>query len=223
MLGNEVVNSRYTPDAYYKVYISGYASGNFPIYSYQFSATRAQGFNLNGGTFVSGSGLHSTVAGGAIVAEPLNPKSTSSVGVNNTFRDSFFWQAPPPNSGEWKLFATALLGNDDGAKSGDKSANYQRSYFPNPVSVEGLDENIVAKIFPNPAKDQLNLELKSTERGTYSATVYNSHGQMIYNQQLHIDVTNYRGAINTSSFVPGTYFLEIKKDGKKRVIPFSKS
>lgn len=75
-------------------------------------------------------------------------------------------------------------------------------------------ENAV-QIFPNPAKDQLNI---TSTNPVQNVKVYNSIGQLIINN--HIDAMNY--SLNTSSFNYGVYYIQIEtKEGivnKKFVI-----
>jgi len=222
VFGNEVNNSRYTPNAYYRVYVSGYASGNFPIYSYQFSANSATGFNGNGGYFVPAGGLHATTVGQAVVVEPDQPRTTTLAGSSNNYRDSFFWQAPPAGSGEWTIYAAALLGNDNGSRLGDKWMTYSRNFFPNPTSTTDLDNRISTRVFPNPCKNQFSLDLSNAETGTYELAAYDLRGQQIYTGAIAVKTSTHQQTISTDSWAAGLHFLEVRKDGKKRVITIAK-
>lgn len=219
--GAEVMDGRYMPNTTYKVLVSGYAAGNFPVYSYQFSASSTSGFNGKGGYYLAGSGIHAVVAGQAEIVEPNMPKSTFNQGGVRHFADSFFWQSPPWGAGEWKIFITGMLSNDDASRFGDKTNNYQRSYFPIPASVSDFDNDLTTLVYPNPVRGTLHLQLNGAVSGDYNLSVYNSSGQIVYRTVQQMNGAEEKVEIR-SDWPAGLYHLRIEKDGKQRSLPFVK-
>lgn len=68
------------------------------------------------------------------------------------------------------------------------------------------------RIFPNPAKNNLNMVYLSGDNENLSITVTNILGQVILNNQLLS--TWGADALNTSSFTNGIYFIEILQNGQ---------
>jgi len=219
--GTEIMDGRYTPNNTYRVIVSGRASGDFPVFSYQFSASSNSGFNGNGGYFLTGSGVHAVVAGQAEVVEPSNPKNTTNQSGMRYFADSFFWQSPPYGAGEWKIFITGMLANDDASRFGDKNNNYQRSYYPIPAAVNDFGDELTTLIYPNPVRQILNLQLNGAVHGDYHLFVTNSNGQVVYNASRAVNATEERVEIRPD-WPAGLYHLRIEKDGKQRTLPFVK-
>lgn len=216
MGGNLVNNSRYMPNGFYWVIISGSASGNLPKYGYQFSVQAQSG---SGGSYLPTATRQTAVVGQAVIMEPQNPFNTnSSVGINNNYKDSFLWQAPPASSGQLTLHASALLANDNGSKSGDKTNHYQRSVFPVPAGVNDFDESVQIRVYPNPVQDFLNVQVEATTVGTYTVTVYGMQGATLVKEKMEAGANGYSKRLDLTSLPSGAYFLEIREGEKAKVI-----
>ena len=63
------------------------------------------------------------------------------------------------------------------------------------------------KIWPNPAKDVLNIYIPSLEDNTMM-TIYDIHGRTVYAQEIQNQELNH--SINTGNFSSGIYFLNIQ-------------
>ena len=77
------------------------------------------------------------------------------------------------------------------------------------TSTEELPEQVVSRIFPNPAQEQVNLELAASVRQA-KAILYNQHGQQIQLLQVAAGQTE----IDIRSLPPGIYLLTVSKDGQ---------
>jgi len=221
LFGNTVNNGRYMANAQYKVIVSGHkSSGTYPKFSYSFSA--ASEFGTGGNYTQYGLAKNTTVVGQAVIAEPMNPASTTGVGGANNFADSLLWQAPPPGKGKWKLFATALLANDDATRTGDAANHYERTLSPTPTSVTGVEATADVKIIPNPVRNQCNIEIKSTP-DNYDMIIYNSAGQLFYKGNVQVTSDPLKHAVDASSWSTGIYYLEImNKNKEKKLLSFVK-
>ena len=117
--------------------------------------------------------------------------------------------------------ANALLGNPDmSAAKGNAYLDTIQGYLnPRmyevldlvndvPVIISSLDEEIEATtaIFPNPAKNTLNITSYNTK--VNSVEIYNLNGQLVLNKTLN----TYLSQINISSLTSGIYIVDIKSE-----------
>lgn len=222
LFGTVLTGAQYFPGAVYWIIVDGHKfGGTYPTFSFQFCATSEKG--PTGGIYTPTSGLHSSVAGSAIIIEPDFPLATTSVGTANNFRDSFLWTAPPKASwGKWTLYVTALVSNNDNTKAGDAANNYQRTFIPITASVGSLDDVADINVFPNPVRNMLHWTLTDAEPGLYSFIIYNLQGQIVYKEQKQINANEFKETVNAAAWPAGNYQLEIKKDDKRKVVPVLK-
>jgi hypothetical protein len=77
-----------------------------------------------------------------------------------------------------------------------------------PVIISSIDEIINAStdIYPNPAKNTINIVSYKTEMNTVE--IYNLNGQLVYNKVLHSTTAN----LDVSNLVTGLYIITIKSD-----------
>ncbi len=179
--GNKVTDGRYYPGGYYKVKLHGYiTNGTYPFWGYQFSASSE--YRDGGTTFQQSSTTFPVTVGMATIMETIERLPTA----NNSFADSFFWQAPGPGAGSWTVYATVLGANGDDTRNGDKGGNYQRTLTPIPLSVTGINTGIAVNVFPNPAREQVTIKLMYPD-GIYQVSLLNSTGQMLQNYIVNTD------------------------------------
>jgi hypothetical protein len=89
-------------------------------------------------------------------------------------------------------------------------------YYIDDVSVvldddSGLDESLIAaniKMFPNPAKDVLRIEMQTNFNGEIH--IRNALGKEIYNANLQNNITNF--TIDTKDFESGLYFISFRNE-----------
>jgi hypothetical protein len=223
MNDNVVMNNKYFPGAFYKIELTGNVyNGYFPTYGFQFAAATQNGSNA--GTLSVGTGQNTSVVGSMILLEQAAPLQT--VGPTNSYQTStFLWHAPgtPTSSpGPITFFATVLAANDDGTRAGDKGNNEQRMLSPVASSVGAIDETVKTNIYPNPAKDVLNLSMENAAEGDYGFAVYNTNGQIKLHFNKHLNSSRSNESINVSDWATGTYYLEILQGERRRIIPIIK-
>ena len=77
------------------------------------------------------------------------------------------------------------------------------------VGISGPERNAVhVRIFPNPARDVIQLENIEGASGTCEILIYNIEGQIVL-QQVPA-VTSGMITLDVSSLAPGTYLLKLK-------------
>ncbi|MBK7804712.1 MAG: SusF/SusE family outer membrane protein [Saprospiraceae bacterium] len=82
--------------------------------------------------------------------------------------------------------------------------------FAEPSSTYDLLSSDVIKIFPNPAKDVLNVEINTDAlRGNVTATLFNVNGEQIKSQIFQV---NGIAKMNVSDVIAGNYVLRISND-----------
>ena len=82
--------------------------------------------------------------------------------------------------------------------------------FAEPSSTYDLLSSDVIKIFPNPAKDVLNVEINTDAlRGNVTATLFNINGEQIKSQIFQV---NGIAKMNVSDVIAGNYVLRISND-----------
>ncbi len=86
----------------------------------------------------------------------------------------------------------------------------------------GIDKNTITeslKIYPNPAKDQLILDLQGTENLKNTiVSIYDLPGKLLLQQNINQSLTHF----NISSFAKGIYLIKVSNDKKSTVSKFVK-
>lgn len=73
-----------------------------------------------------------------------------------------------------------------------------------------------AKVYPNPAVNELNVEFNNN--GSHTLSVWDISGKLIAKQET----TTTKVSVNTSSFIPGMYILRIKSEQGSASVKFTK-
>jgi hypothetical protein len=73
-------------------------------------------------------------------------------------------------------------------------------------------DNSSINVFPNPASNQVNVNLTTGKNQEGSIEVYNISGAKILSQPAMFNNGNNTISLNTSSLVAGNYFLTVKTE-----------
>lgn len=97
------------------------------------------------------------------------------------------------------------------------TANLKVSYFvigdatiPTTTAVNAEVDNSLISVYPNPAKDQINLDLSSLTSKDASVKVMNSKGAVVY----EANVSDSNVSINSSAFGKGMYLVQVSSGNK---------
>lgn len=83
------------------------------------------------------------------------------------------------------------------------------------VISEDSDEPSLVSVFPNPAIDQLTIQIEGNEAKEYSLTVYNMLGQVALCATANSDLNGYTQIqLDISSLSTGNYYLRIFNDDR---------
>lgn len=118
----------------------------------------------------------------------------------------------------------SLLGQEDNQEYGSlqidtKEADRDRSSQPDLDDESSKTTLInVVKVYPNPAKDFINMELQSDQSKDAMLRFYSMTGSLIYSEQVFIDAGENTYTINTNNLPSGVYFLKIENENPIKVI-----
>ena len=207
--GTEPV-SAYEPGKTYTFTVTVNASNNPAGYGFQTVGIVAAD-NSNAGSFGT------APAGTAI--RTLNDRQYFEHSQRNTTNTwSIDWTAPAAGRGEVRFYAAANAVNGDGDISGDSPVrlgtplSLTENLASGLAAVEQLDLQL--KIFPNPVRNQLNLQINGSENGRFQLHLLNVAGQIV--QSAQIDVINGRAnrEFSLRELPAGQYFLHLS-DGQR--------
>lgn len=117
---------------------------------------------------------------------------------------SYQWIHDSPFSGE--NFYRLKVWKDDG------------TYFYSPTrSVFFKIDFSKIVVFPNPSNDKIHISLKSFTGKKGDIAIYNSLGQLKFNQQ-YLSIPLFPVGVDVSKFVPGIYTIAVKVENHKRIV-----
>jgi len=119
--------------------------------------------------------------------------------ANDTFCTNSTTMIYDPGSGYKTVFWMSLSEGDD--------------YI---TSITHYTDNLISKIYPNPATSQLTIDLN--EEGTAIVTVYNVLGQAVIEETLQ-GISN---KINIAELSSGLYFVKVNQNGRNHTVKISK-
>jgi uncharacterized repeat protein (TIGR01451 family) len=85
------------------------------------------------------------------------------------------------------------------------------------ISSPGIESDLL-KLYPNPAGDYINYELKNTVNQKFEARIYDMSGRVLF-QSI---ISNSRGSLPTYFLLKGSYIMEIKSRSKSFKRAFEK-
>ncbi|MDD4673391.1 MAG: T9SS type A sorting domain-containing protein [Bacteroidales bacterium] len=133
----------------------------------------------------------------------INTQADYSAGIDNgpavTGKGDFVRLYEGGSPGSWDNISA--LGIDN---------NWNIKFYIEPKTTVGVNDivSLSANIYPNPAKESLNISSKSIIE---TVTIYNINGQKL----LEEPVFNYTHRINTAGFEAGVYLIQIESKGER--------
>jgi hypothetical protein len=98
-----------------------------------------------------------------------------------------------------------------GAFTNSSGLNYVAKYSSGVYGIKLVEDNNSAKIFPNPAKDLLTIELPDYSNPVSCLRIYNSVGTIVFQKNKFSD----RETINISQLPPGVYLATLNSYWQK--------
>lgn len=77
----------------------------------------------------------------------------------------------------------------------------------------GIEDDLFSdvNVFPNPAKDYLNIQFKNPRTGKFILEVYDAQGKLIMSNNINLYFQD-KIVVNTNEFINGTYFVNLIED-----------
>ena len=85
---------------------------------------------------------------------------------------------------------------------------------------EAVNPMTSARVYPNPASDQLFIEVNASQHSEMSISVYNIMGQKVMDQNVTVSTGINRPSINVSNLTDGIYFVTVKANGFENTMKF---
>ena len=98
----------------------------------------------------------------------------------------------------------------------DGTVNYSKAIAVNFSKASTLNVNL----FPNPAKDALNITTENNASGEVNIQILNSMGETVYNQVVQAGLVQ---TIDIASFIPGVYYVTVIAEGESKIIRLLKN
>lgn len=99
--------------------------------------------------------------------------------------------------------------------------DYVRVYQLDPTSVADMVRPQVLQVYPNPTRDQLNIELPLRSGSPISVLLFNAQGQLLRNER-HLPTEQLLQLDGLGNLPAGLYFLQMRADGQSYVARFHK-
>jgi hypothetical protein len=199
-------NNEYIPNTTYTINVTVSRSGN-NLFGFGFEAFNPTSINSGTMTVINASETQIKTSGSKRnMVHTLN----GGTGTNSkTF--SFAWTSP--SNGDFVTFKTAgLAANANGQTSGDFVFTTVLDIIPNaPTSIKDQNEMASFSVYPNPAKENLNVQYFSLTNEAISFSIVDLSGKLIYQTELMTAKTgqnNYHVRISNDLINSGIYFLK---------------
>jgi hypothetical protein len=89
------------------------------------------------------------------------------------------------------------------------------------VAVEELtDDEASLSVFPNPAKERINLSITSAIQGDGALSITSAAGELIWEQPVFLTQGIENRQLDVRSFAPGMYFAKLTAQNKQRIVRF---
>ncbi len=129
-------------------------------------------------------------------------KSAGITPVNGSITWSFDWIAPAAGTGDVTFYAAINAANGNGSTSGDKIYTSKLTVAESKTNTVFNNESNLFKIYPNPAKGQLNIE---SESQISSIIIYDLNGKIVFNKY---NISSNKTVLNLENISPGIHFVK---------------
>lgn len=125
---------------------------------------------------------------------------------------SIEWTAPAAGTGDVQIYAAGNAVNGGGT-SGDSPTSLENplvlteNVASSLAAIERLDLNM--NVYPNPVRDQLNIQITGAENGRYQWGLFNKHGQRLRADQIEVIDGRADRLIPVADLPAGAYLLRL--------------
>jgi hypothetical protein len=205
---------KYQPGKKYQVKITSIA----PASTYGFHVIVKDKTNKQAGILsipVSQPNAKTVVKSGVTVAEHSNPVNPVAPGFNIMLD----WTAPSKGAGEVTFQINVLCSNNNGIPDAMEHCITQFLSLKEewPATVNVIEENVF-NVYPNPANNVLNIDIRNSASNKYHYAIYSMNGVMAAQGHLGNNVNS----IDVSTLSSGMHFISITNGTEQKVITFNK-
>lgn len=121
------------------------------------------------------------------------------------------WTAPATGSGPVTFYAAGLTHNNSGNAAGDGVATTTFTVTENdPSSINNANQDLTKMLIsPNQVIDQANVSVFSKRSGDFDLNIFNTTGQLVYSENVNLQVGENQQSVNLGQLQQGIYFLQI--------------
>jgi len=165
---------------------------------------------------------------GAIIVDQTQTLNQHGTSTNKRhFQASFAWTAPDASTTIDTVEIRTLLCAVDGDGTYNGDAQDAASAGPTRLhrSTTGLAEmftNASFNTFPNPATNNINIQMNNLGEGGYVLYVYDVNGRRIVNRNIEVSGNTHTENIDMSAWHSGVYFAQVARYGQFRNISIVK-
>lgn len=212
VLTSNIPNNEYTPGQVYTMNLTVTHAG---VSLFGMGLEALTSTNANAGTLTAGTGnqIKSTTISGVSrknITHTLNGGS----GTSGSHSFTFTWTAPAVGTGNATFYFSGVAANGNNSNQGDYVYNSSQVFteYVTPSSVAETNSNFYSvNVFPNPVKDELNINYSLLSSEKVTASIYSLTGELI----SRLDESNQTSGehlihSNVSSLSKGIYLLELK-------------
>ncbi len=217
----------YVPGMTYTIVINGANTSSLPKFGYQFAAVQGTGAGqTNAGTFGAAmpTGVRHTTQAQSGILDFIENKQAITAATAGVYTSSFTWTAPAAGTGNVTMYCTLNAVDGNGSEnSADKSGNTSVVLTEQlPTSTANVTNEIAVKAYPNPAINELNIDVNNAAHGAYHLSVIDMEGRKVADRIVNIGSDSYHIYLSTSAWARGAYFVHLTNGRDMRVIPVVK-
>ena len=90
------------------------------------------------------------------------------------------------------------------------------------VAVPQIFNNASFQVYPNPAINDVNLQMNNLGKGEYDMYAFDMNGKRIMNRTININGNTHTETINIAAWPSGVYFVQLVRDGQFKNISIVK-
>lgn len=165
-----------------------------------------------------------TKAGSFIITDPDNTQLAASHTVTHTaagtevsvlpYYWTMDWQAPEEGTGDVTFYAIVNQSDNNNTNSGDLFFASELSVEEAGVGMAEIDKSLAGNVYPNPAGNTIRIDVE----GGAEVRIFDQNGSEVWSG---LSATRHL-SINVSGLKPGSYFLQIRHQGRKTIRTFIK-
>jgi len=197
----DIPEAGYRPGTEYSVTVRG-EHPSAAVYGFELTAEKA-GNTKTGGFDKAGNNQVQLLTGTNVVTHT----GSGTTAAGNAKSWTMKWKAPPAGTGSVSFYAAVNAANGDSGTGGDAIFVSKLSIPEQDLSSVGQTEQMTRiSFFPNPAADQVTLEIHGMTATRFSLRLYTISGKRVIDMQVETQPGTNRLALNVSELPNGTYF-----------------